>query len=476
MRCDRSVARRAAYVIDTLMMAAGLGTVHADEPPASGPWVLYAAVQESSPAAERCLHLWHDPQAWQRLALGTTVKEARSGPAGLKLVFPDLASAAVTSGIDFDLPVNAFYFLSSWSERREVAMTRRLYSTSDYVRLGVPQDIVDRYLTFLIDRLDRLTGRRPRALSDAATEARNRTFAVVLSHDVDYLPVRASDNVVQGAKSILRGLVRQRDPVDAWRAAVAWLKAAISGRDPYGCIPDILREERSLGVTSSFQVAVGHRHPNDVNYRIEDDAVRDYLSAILSAGFEVGLHGSYRSVEDASWYVEESLLLARRLVPPIGSRQHFLSFDYDTLFLAQERAGIQYDMSLGYPDRPGPRAGFSYPFFPYNIAEDRPYRVLQISLFLMDVTLRSYLGLRARDAEPVIESFLNDLKAKKGCASVVWHPIVFGGARDPGYGDLYYRMVRRIRELGGVACDGRTVNARWRTMANGYPTFEGLVS
>ena len=91
---------------------------------------------------------------------------------------------------------------------------------------------------------------------------------------------------------------------------------------------------------------------------------------------------------------QEARLLGERLARPLGSRQHFLSFDYDTLFAAQEEAGIRYDMSMGYPDRLGPRAGFSHPYFPYNLREDRPYRVLQFSLFLMDVTLRSYMGLR----------------------------------------------------------------------------------
>ncbi len=53
-------------------------------------------------------------------------------------------------------------------------------------------------------------------------------------------------------------------------------------------------------------------------------------------------------------------------------------------------------MSMGFPDRIGPRAGFSYPYFPYCLDEDRPYDVVEISLFLMDVTLRSYMGLKGR--------------------------------------------------------------------------------
>ena len=122
-----------------------------------------------------------------------------------------------------------------------------------------------------------------------------------------------------------------------------------------------------------------------MNYHIESDSVRDYLRAITDAGFDLCLHGSYRSTENPQWYVEEVELLARRLSRPQGSRQHFLSFDYDTLFAAQEQAGIQYDMSMGYPDSPE-RAGFPTRTS-RTTARNRPYRVLQISCS-MDVTLR----------------------------------------------------------------------------------------
>jgi len=250
-----------------------------------------------------------------------------------------------------------------------------------------------------------------------------------------------------------------------------WSRAVLAGRDPYGCIPEIIERERDRGLRASFQVAVGHRHPNDVNYRIEDDDVRDYLRAIPEAGFDLCLHGSYRSTERAEWYVEEVALLTARLGKPVGSRQHFLSFDYETLFRAQEQAGIQYDMSMGYPDQPGPRAGFSYPYFPYSIVDDRPYDVVQLSLFLMDVTLRSYLGLKGEQAWEAIEQTLDDLRRKRGCASAVWHPIVFGGARDPGFDELFWRLTDRVREGGGIATDGATINAFWRDRASRYPSF-----
>src|SRR5262249_12657590 len=184
-----------------------------------------------------------------------------------------------------------------------------------------------------------------------------REYALVLSHDVDFIPLGVHDTLKQGAKTLLRHLIRQRDAADAARSVGGLLRALAAGRDAYGCVPEIIARERTLGVRSSFQVAVGHRHPNDVNYFIEDDRIRDYLRVIPESGFDLCLHGSYRSTENPSWYCEEVALLTRRLGRPKGSRQHFLSFDYDTLFAAQERSGVRFDMSVGYADRIGARAG-----------------------------------------------------------------------------------------------------------------------
>ena len=473
LRCASAAARRVRYVLDSLFMAADIPLVYVEVPPTSGPWLLHAGQPEAGPAGSRALFLPHDAQAWEHFAGSSEVRVATKA-GDLQLVLGGAMEVGATNAaVGCDLVVNAFYFLSSWAERRDsgTSSSRQLHATSEFVRLGVPQDIVDRYLSHLLDALRAHCACIGAPPWPAPEWPGGHSFAMVLSHDVDFLPVGPLDNLTQGAKTVLRHLLRHRDPGDAWRAARGWLSAVARGRDPYGCVPQIIQREEALGVRSSFQVAVGHRHPNDVNYHIESDSVRDYLRAITDAGFDLCLHGSYRSTENPQWYVEEVELLARRLSRPQGSRQHFLSFDYDTLFAAQEQAGIQYDMSMGYPDSPGPRAGFSYPYFPYNLREDRPYRVLQISLFLMDVTLRGYLGLRPAAAKTVIDACLHELRDKRGCASAVWHPIVFGGARDPGYDSLYYEMTRQISTMGGLGTDGHTVNTHWRERAARYSSF-----
>lgn len=473
LRCDNALISKARYVFDTLFMAKGIKVEYVSKPPPLGIWILYGSTKETPLPLERCLTIAHCPDCWGFFN-GNTDIESIGYVEQLATVFPQkIAHFDGTSDIAFDLIVNSFYFLSSWSERliTNKKETRSLYATSIFARLNIPQDIVDQYLNKLIDSLNNLCNRRNIESLEPLDWPQHANHALVLSHDVDFIPAGQMDIVKQGAKTILRHLIRQRDPVDAIYAAKGLLSALIRKRDPYGCLPEIIKREKELGVNASFQVAVGHRHVNDVNYFIENDQTRDYLKCIVDEGLDLCLHGSYRSTEEIDWYYEEMVLLTERLGKPLGSRQHFLSFDYDNLFSAQEKSGIQYDMSMGFPDQVGPRTGFSYPYYPYCLSEDRPYDVLELNLFLMDVTLRGYLGLKGEKAWELIQKTLDDLSIKQGCASVVWHPIVFGGARDPGFDNLFWQLITYTKENNGFVTDGRTLNHFWRNNAKTYSSF-----
>ena len=439
-------------MFDTILPALGLSPVYVEDVSADVFCISYGQQTGLSERGARNLSIAHVPSAWDIFSQGRDA-DAVTLVNGVLTVIPDCVTESRSAcEIPFDLVANAFYFLSSWSERVHAvrAHERQLYANSVYARLGVPQNIVDSYVTLLRQKLLQIGGFSQEDLKPEWPDRRD--YAVVLSHDVDFVPSGTRDTIVQGAKSVMRHLWREGNAPDAFRSAKGLLSALVSGRDPYGCVPEIIEAEKDLGVRSSFQVAVARRHPADVNYSVEAPSIRDYLGVIRREGFDLCLHGSYRSTEDPQWYLDEVALLAETLGRPKGSRQHFLSFNYDALFLAQEKAGIEYDMSMGYPDRIGPRSGFSFPYFPYCLAEDRPYDVLQISLCLMDVTLRSYMGLRGEAAWEAIAAELASVRACGGGISVVWHPIVFGGARDPGDAELYWRLAREVLSSNGH-CD-----------------------
>ncbi|MEQ9562574.1 MAG: hypothetical protein RLN69_08645, partial [Woeseiaceae bacterium] len=157
--------------------------------------------------------------------------------AGLPNVIPGGAlQSEGTSNIRIDLFVNAFWFLSSWAERRNVRKSnaRGLFSEGVFKRFGIPQDVVDIYLDVLREGLNACCECVNVAEWRKPEWPHGNEYAVVLSHDVDFIPANQLDIIKQGVKTLGRHLVRERSPLEAIRAGVGLSKAIISGRDPYG--------------------------------------------------------------------------------------------------------------------------------------------------------------------------------------------------------------------------------------------------
>ena len=92
-------------------------------------------------------------------------------------------------------------------------------------------------------------------------------------------------------------------------------------------------------------------------------------------GLEVGLHASYTCLADEGLLAQERAELARLLGGPVaGNRHHYLRLPWHAGIRALDRLGFSYDTTLGYAERPGPRAGLSFPFRPWDIAAGAPLR------------------------------------------------------------------------------------------------------
>ena len=236
-RCDERLLSKVRYVFDTLLMAHDIPVAYDEQPPEGEPCLLYASDAAARP--DHCVAVVHRPDAWHFL------QEAEGGPLRLSecgavpyLLGGDPSPSSSDRDIGFDLVANAFYFLSSFAERRpRESKGRRLYADSVFAALHVPQDIVDGYLALLTERLQALCARLGKTPWPAPRWPDDARYALVLSHDIDFIPSGAADIAVQGARSVMRHLVRQRDPADAWRAGLGFIRAAAQRRDPYGCIP-----------------------------------------------------------------------------------------------------------------------------------------------------------------------------------------------------------------------------------------------
>jgi hypothetical protein len=247
----------------------------------------------------------------------------------------------------------------------------------------------------------------------------------------------------------------------SWRRLGHDLQSAAKRENPYWNVDEIATREMELGFRSTFFFLADGRHPKDGDYSIQDPAIIRLIKRLQTEGFEVGLHGSYRSFE-APELLEEELARLQSIAGQIwGTRQHYLRFDSQTTLEVHESLGLSYDTTMGYAEHEGFRAGFSFPFYPYHHDENRPFKLLEIPLTIMDSTLYQYRRLSAPEGWQAVEHQLELVKQSGGCCTLLWHNTYFDEADYPGYGDIYWRALEWTARNNGWAAPAYEVWHHW---------------
>jgi hypothetical protein len=265
---------------------------------------------------------------------------------------------------------------------------------------------------------------------DPTSPVAGTSHFVVNTHDMDLLPAGYFKSLGRLTRNALASLLVFKLP---WEAALQAGKAvwlALGGPNPLDQTERLLRAQTEQGVEATYFFIAGCNHRRDANYHIDDPDVLSLMQAVCNQGMEVGLHGSYTSLDDHLRLSEEFKAMRALGFEPRGSRQHWLRFTLDQLIPAVERTGALYDASLGW-DCLGFRAGACFAFPPYNFAEERAANFLEIPLVIMEMSLLRE-GLPREEWYDLAADLLSvSRRYGWGGISVLWHPTAFGASQLP---------------------------------------------
>ncbi len=262
--------------------------------------------------------------------------------------------------LGFDVVSAIFHLVSGQEEYRSGnrdELGRHGESLSFLRRHGVEeQPLVDLYMRFLRQKIVEKAGTPP----FHANWPNGKRFALVLSHDVDTVSaanptavrncvIRAANEKTLSRKMIMSAAALRRALMFPLRFGLAyprWLTRPDRGLEM------VCRLEERYGVRSTFFVfspLVRPFHPLDCPYSYEEKIIfgerrvrlTQVLDEISSGGWDIGLHGSVKSHADAAVLGAQKQALEAALGRRVESlRQHYLCFETDRTWLAQEGAGF----------------------------------------------------------------------------------------------------------------------------------------
>jgi len=278
-------------------------------------------------------------------------------------------------------------------------------------------------------------------------------FAVCLTHDVDH--IHKWKLWTRGIKEILAGGMKFK---------YQWIKNGILEvynllvyKNPYWDFDKIVKLEKQYGYLSSFYLLA-----DNSTYKIKSKKLVNTIRKINEQGYEIGLHGSYNSCVSYDTLLSEKKIIEKILKHTvIGIRQHFLRFEPYITWQLYSKLGLKYDTSIGYPDQIGFRIGGGFPFYLYDIQQNKKLPTLELPLTIMDGTLFDYQKYSIDEAFNNVKIILETTKRYNGLAVLLWHHGVFDERYHPGWGKVYEMILDWLYNNNAYVCLGKDVTYWW---------------
>lgn len=215
--------------------------------------------------------------------------------------------------------------------------------------------------------------------------------AVILSHDVD----RLSSEYISIALNRMLKARENPNPVSAFMSSIKEFLFVARSNSHKWDLSDWTNKENEYGFCSTFFLTANtkNRHIDDPSYWIDSKimydgkktALHNVAKIIENKGWEIGLHGSMNSYQDQDLlFMEKDLLANQTGCHILGIRQHYLRFDIHKTWQIYENLSFSYDTTLGFNERNGFRAGIAFPFYPYDMQNNREYNLMELPMSIMD--------------------------------------------------------------------------------------------
>jgi peptidoglycan/xylan/chitin deacetylase (PgdA/CDA1 family) len=195
----------------------------------------------------------------------------------------------------------------------------------------------------------------------------------------------------------------------------------------------------------------------------QECTVAEMMREIDRRGWEIGLHPSWYSFDDADELKRQKDALETALGREVVSiRQHYLHYDIRVTPRIHAEAGFKYDSTLGFNDNVGFRFGTCYPWHLFDLKAGKELPVTEVPLIIQDgAMLLPTKGMRLDEdiAFQYIVHIAEIVEKVSGVLTLLWHP---DGIIEPSRWSLYLRTMKYLKQKNSWFASVREVGEWWK--------------
>ncbi len=359
--------------------------------------------------------------------------------------------------INKDIISSAFYFLSCWDEYVEDIQGIERFKIEESIQykndfIDIP--IVDRYCSIFSRGINIILPEFYKAF----IWEKDKKFALSISHDIDYWEYWPdnflSETLHYNVKRLLSNPIRA-----LYKLIGHFLDKILFRKNTHKRNKILLKKENKMSVhPTCFFLSKENFKDKRQNY------FSQHIKEIKKMNTTVGLHASMEAAYNIDLLKNEIDIFNNSGIKVKGIRFHYLGFNYQKTFSFLEYLGITFDSTLGFWENIGFRAGISFPFYPYNLKENRPFRVLEIPLIVMDMTLfsKEAMHLSPNKAKRKLRELIDKTRKSNGHISILFHNTMFDPIDYPGWSNVFWSTLKYAKRKKGWLCSPNELFNYWK--------------
>ena len=300
---------------------------------------------------------------------------------------------------------------------------RRVSSSANpLVREGLEREpVIQRAALALQAATRKAAGRR--AFRTVAPWPEGRRWAAAFTHDLDVVSWWPAFTLLRIVELTRKGALARIGRVAAAAIANAGFDPVTQG------VVGVLNHEANAHIRSTWFILCGTptlrtMRAGDLTYSPESTRARGILAQVCAIGHEIGLHGSFATLDHPEAFRDQRQRLEGITGPPVrGIRQHYVRINPGVTEHAMAGAGFSYDTTYGFPDRNGFRLGIADVVQRWDDSAKKPIAIDEVPFTWMDRALSKYRGIEdpAAWSKDALE-LATTARAVGGLWVGLWHP------------------------------------------------------